>query len=135
MNGKSSAGTQSAGAVLVQPETRTVPEVQAAEGEWLCAWCHSRVAHDRDRFSFDGKDEFIFSNPEKIKFEIILFSEICGCRQAGAPALEHTWFPGYAWSYCLCIECGQHLGWYYTGVNDFVGLIKARIVRAVYVRN
>jgi len=103
--------------------------------DWLCAWCHNRVANEKDRFAYKGKDEFAFSNPERIRFAIITFSQTLGCHEAGVRTLEHTWFPGHAWSYCQCDRCGQHLGWYYTGPHQFAGLIKARVVRALYVRN
>jgi hypothetical protein len=124
--------------VLAQPEldSRTLPALQNAEGEWLCAWCNNRVANEQDRFSFDGQDEFTFSNPEGVRFDIITFSETCGCNQAGVPTLEHTWFPGHTWSYCHCAECGRHLGWYFAaGQQGFAGLIKDRIVRALLRRN
>ena len=26
---------------------------------------------------------------------------------------EHTWFQGFAWSFCICRRCGGHLGWHY----------------------
>ena len=93
------------------------------------------VANDQDRFSYDGRDEFVFRSPERVQFEIITFARTLGCRDTGQPTLEHTWFPGHAWCYCLCGQCGQHLGWSYTGPNDFAGLIKARLVRAVQIRN
>ena len=32
------------------------------------------MANEKDRFAFNGKDEFTFSNPEGIRFEIITFS-------------------------------------------------------------
>ncbi len=118
-----------------KPETSARPVLADDLGEWLCVWCHNRVAHERDRFTCDGKDEFTFANPQGVRFEIITFSEIRGCRRAGDPILEYSWFPGHAWSYCTCGECGQHLGWYYTGKNDFVGLIKDRIVRALHAWN
>ena len=116
-------------------EVSLASAVGEAENHWLCYWCHNRVAHEQDRFSYNGQDEFAFSNPSGARFEIIIFSDAHGCRQAGEPTLEHTWFPGYAWSYCHCHECGQHLGWYYSGPQEFVGLIKDRIVRALHVRN
>ncbi len=123
--------------VIAEPELeiRTVPEIGTAEGDWLCAWCLSCVANERDRFSYEGQDEFAFSNPQGIHFEIITFSKTLGCRQAGLPTFEHTWFPGHAWSHCLCDGCGQHLGWYFAGQHSFAGLIKNRIVRALTIRN
>lgn len=125
----------SSGVVEQEPGTRPLTAASEAEGDWLCGWCHTCVADDQDRFSIDGKSEFTFSNPEGARFEIITFSETRRCDQSGAPTLEHTWFPGCAWSWCHCSECGQQLGWFYTGAEEFVGLIKARIVRGLWVRN
>jgi hypothetical protein len=119
------------------PELQTRTETSAGDpaGDWLCAWCHNRVANEKDRFQYEGKDEFTFSNPERIRFEIILFSQTLGCRRTGVPTLEHTWFAGHAWSYCHCDQCRQHLGWFYKGQHQFTGLIRSRIVRAAFVRN
>jgi hypothetical protein len=116
-------------------DTRTAVAVGDAEGDWLCAWCLNRVAKDSDRFKYGGKDQFVFSNPEGIRFRIVTFARTSGCRQAGAPTLEHTWFPGHAWSFCQCERCGQHLGWYYAGEHNFAGLITDRLVRGQCVRN
>ena len=116
-------------------ENRARPSTANAAGDWLCAWCMNKVANERDRFLFNGQDEFSFSNPEGIRFEIITFSQTLGCRESGVPTLDYTWFAGQAWSYCQCDRCGQHLGWYYTGQHEFAALIKSRIVRAVFVRN
>jgi len=123
--------------IIAEPkrEIRPMPVLGTPEGDWLCAWCLGRVANERDRFKYDGKDEFTFSNPQGIRFEIITFSQTLGCRQQGVPTLEHTWFPSHAWSHCLCDGCGQHLGWYFAGQHNFAGLIKARIVRALGIRN
>jgi hypothetical protein len=122
---------------IAEPEAQpnTAASIGDTENDWLCAWCHHRVANDKDRFPYNGKDEFTFRNPEGTRFEIITFARTLGCRQAGTPTLEHTWFPGYAWSFCLCDNCGQHLGWHYTSKIEFAGLIIARIVRALCIRN
>jgi hypothetical protein len=137
VNWKASGENDPAATSLAHPDlqTRTEPELGNPEGDWLCAWCLNGVANERDRFQYNDQDEFTFTNPERIRFEIVIFSETRGCRQTGQPTLEHTWFPGHAWSYCQCGECGQHLGWYYTGQDQFVGLIKERIVRALCLRN
>ncbi len=139
MNWQASAGpdVESVMPTVVEPEvlSETAPSNGDTETDWLCAWCHNRVANEKDRFPYDGKDEFTFSNPEGIRFAIITFARTLGCRETGAPSLEHTWFPGHAWSFCLCDHCGQHLGWYYSGQHEFAGLIIARIVRALCIRN
>ncbi len=127
-----------AGAVeVVEPEfqTRALPAEDDPANDWLCAWCLNRVANEKDRLSRDGASEFCFKNPEGIRFNLVTFSRTLGCRQAGVPTLQHTWFPGHAWSYCLCDRCRMHLGWYYAGPIEFVGLIRERIVRASLVRN
>jgi len=119
------------------------PEMQSstASGEsdpasdWLCAWCLNRVASEKDRARPGGQSEFSFANPQGVWFHILTFLRAYGCRQAGVPTLEHTWFPGHAWSYCVCASCGVHLGWFYSGPAEFVGLIRDRIVRALLIRN
>jgi hypothetical protein len=116
-------------------KSRTAPGFKEAEGDWLCAWCLNRVANEQDRFKFNGQDEFSFSNPDGIRFEIITFSQAVGCTSSGTPTVEHTWFAGHAWSFCLCDSCGKQLGWHYAGKYDFVGLIKTRLVRALLLRN
>jgi hypothetical protein len=122
---------------IAEPElgTRPAPRTANAASDWLCFWCHNRVANENDRFKYGNQDEFTFSNPEGIRFDIITFSQTLGCRQTGIPTLEHTWFSGHAWAFCLCTRCGHHLGWFYAGEHVFAGLIKNRIVRALTVRN
>jgi hypothetical protein len=114
---------------------RTETTVGDPAGDWLCAWCHNRVANEKDRFPYDGNDEFTFANPEGIRFVVITFARTIGCEELGSPTLENTWFAGHAWSFCQCDRCGQQLGWYYSGQHQFAGLIKDRIVRALHLNN
>ncbi|SPE50555.1 hypothetical protein SBV1_1160013 [Verrucomicrobia bacterium] len=130
VNGKGSARADTAASPTVEAtrKPRGAPALAHAEGEWLCGFCLNRVAHDQDRFKYEGKDQFTFYNPDGMRFEIITFTQTAGCQQTGVPTLEHTWFPGCAWSFCVCNRCGQHLGWYYSGAHDFAGLILNRII-------
>jgi hypothetical protein len=89
-------------------QTRTAAQDPAVE--WLCYWCLHRVANDQDRFSYGGRDEFVFRNPERVQFEFITFARTLGCRDAGEPTLEYTWFPEHAWCYCPCGQCGAGIG-------------------------
>ena len=114
-------------------QTRAQPGRSDPADDWLCAWCLNRVASEKDRFFHNGRKEFSFRNPEGIRFNIFTFTRTLGCQPSGVPTLEHTWFPGYAWSGCLCDRCRTHLGWFYTGPTEFVGLIRDRIVRASLV--
>jgi len=133
---KASTDTDLITLATVNPATIPRPATAiGGEGDWLCVWCLNRVANERDLFNYEGKDQFVFSNPEGIRFEIITFSRTLGCLPSGTPTLEHTWFPGHAWLFCMCDRCGCHLGWYYAGPHDFAGLIADRIVRAGCIRN
>lgn len=125
----------------IQALTESACEFQAGSGDgdsandWLCAWCLSRVANEKDRHVWGEESEFRFRNPEGIWFHIITFSRVYGCREVGVPTLEHTWFPGHSWSYCVCGSCRMHLGWFYSGQGTFAGLIRDRIVRAATIVN
>jgi hypothetical protein len=105
------------------------------EGDWLCASCHNPIAKEQHRFLLEGKGEFAFTNPEGVRFEIITFSQLQGCSTVGSPTSEHTWFPGYCWSYCLCAQCGQQLGWHFSGSHEFDGLIRNRLIRSALLKN
>jgi len=95
---ESAAGIEALEPGIAEPlvESRADTSVGGAEGDWLCAWCLNRVANERDRFPYNGKDEFSFSNPAGIHFIIITFLQTLGCRQTGLPTLNDTWFPGHA---------------------------------------
>ncbi len=116
-------------------ESRVEWKAARGAGDWLCAWCYNGVASDADRFQMEGKSEFTFDNPQGVRFEIILFTETHNCRQTGPSTVEHTWFAEHAWSFCHCAECGQQLGWYFEGPHAFAGLVRARLIRGIYVRN
>ncbi|MCX7866213.1 MAG: cereblon family protein [Limisphaera sp.] len=111
------------------------PAETDASLDWYCIRCLRGVARDRDRIFREGKSEFVFRNPEGHKFHILLFADCPGGRTAGIPTTLHTWFPGYAWCYCLCRGCGLQLGWWYEGEGRFAGLIRSRIVNAAQWRN
>ncbi len=134
-SGQPKAGSVTPAVAEPGTEPRTQTSTGDAASDWLCAWCLSRVANEKERFSYDGKDEFTFSNPERMRFRIITFHQTHGCRDIGEPTLDHTWFPGHAWSFCQCARCGFHLGWYYAGSHNFAGLIKGHIIRAAPVWN
>ena len=33
----------------------------------------------------------------------------------------YTFFPGYAWSICVCSECGEHHGWMFSKIDMYCG--------------
>jgi hypothetical protein len=97
------------GIIIEEPEVQAHSKRADDANDWLCSWCLNPVAREKDRLSYQGESEFAFKNPNGILFHIITFAQTVGCREAGVPTLEHTWFPGHAWSYCVCDRCGLHL--------------------------
>ena len=77
-------------------------------GYW-CAACRSRIADDEAALEFAGADRHRFVNPAGVAFEIGCFRE-ARCSAQGAPTLDATWFPGFAWTFAHCANCGEHLG-------------------------
>jgi len=137
VNWQASAGQGLAMAEVAEPVTGLSAALAQVEGGdiWLCAWCLNRVASEKDRYSISGRSEFDFANPEGVHFRIITFAQTLGCLEQGEPTQTDTWFPGYAWSYCHCDRCDAQLGWFYSGKDDFAGLIRMRLARAVQVLN
>lgn len=42
-------------------------------------------------------------------------------RIVSEPEIDNSWFPGYAWQIAYCPGCREHLGWYFTSVDDTQG--------------
>lgn len=74
--------------------------------------------------------EHTFRNPAGYSFHVVCYSDAPGAADAGEPTTADCWFPGYAWSFAICLQCRSHLGWWYSGVGDrFAGLIATRLLR------
>ena len=94
---------------------------------YWCAACTTRVAAEDAAIEVSGAHRHRFVNPAGVEFEVGCFGD-AACRSDGEPTLEHTWFPGFAWSYALCVNCRAHLGWRYEGpAPPFFALILARL--------
>jgi len=73
--------------------------------------------------------EGTYRNPFGVSFHVVFYSDASGARDLGSPTTVYTWFPGYGWSMALCRQCGEHLGWWWSGPERFIGLIATRICR------
>lgn len=95
-----------------------------------CAQCLQPVTRVGDKISMQGVHRHTFANPHGVVFEIGCFREAMGCRYAGPPTSEFTWFSGYAWRIAVCRTCMLHLGWLFTAtkMDSFYGLINDRLV-------
>jgi len=96
----------------------------------LCATCAGPVTSPHCRIAIAGSHDHRFVNPAGLLFHLGCFSDAIGCRIVGPDSLEYPWFPGFAWRYAMCGNCGQHLGWHFRsdGQPGFFGLILDRLL-------
>ena len=94
-----------------------------------CGRCAAAITSQRHRIAVHGSHEHRFVNPAGFLFHIGCFAEAIGCAIVGPSSLEYPWFPGYAWRFALCGQCGRHLGWHFRsdGSEGFFGLILDRM--------
>lgn len=90
----------------------------------ICRNCGNTITTSDSIVSVNGNHRHTFINPAGMTFQIVCFSSADGCIVYGDPTLEHTWFEGFIWNYCICSRCHIHLGWFYRNDDDtFFGLI------------
>lgn len=94
-----------------------------------CARCRSRVTTEESAVEPGGRHRHTFTNPAGESFEIGCFGGAPGCRVTGEPTFESSWFAAHAWSYALCGNCDEQLGWCFEGPSRFFGLILGRLLR------
>jgi len=112
-------------------ESRKQPEPEE-EDHLYCFVCGEPVTRVELRIAILGSHRHTFTNPGGFVYEIGCFAEAEGCEEAGEPTEVFTWFPGYAWHFAFCSDCGTHLGWAYQSGSEtpelFFGLILNRLV-------
>ncbi|MEW6218367.1 MAG: cereblon family protein [Thermodesulfobacteriota bacterium] len=115
--------------VPVQHEEARPGRPHPGEGpQLLCAACGQPVTTPEAAIAVAGGHVHTFFNPAGFAFTIGCFDAAPGASAAGLPTLEHTWFPGCAWSYVLCCRCHAHLGWLFQGRGlRFFGLVLDRL--------
>ena len=102
-------------------------EQDAEEDKLYCAYCGQHITRSAFTLSVSGAATHTFSNPAGFVYYIQCFSDAPGCRVAGKPTAEHSWFTGYQWQLALCQSCQNHLGWYFINGEPFYGLIRGRL--------
>ncbi|KAL6759698.1 PUA-like domain-containing protein [Haematococcus lacustris] len=99
---------------------RQLIQLMQGLGQLACASCGAEVAHASDSLAMTQEGvAAAFVNAHGYVHDMVTLSSLAhedAVAHLGAPTAEHCWFPGYAWTICLCNECGAHLGWRYTRV-------------------
>jgi len=94
----------------------------------FCRACGNAVTSRDEKIAVGGSHAHTFFNPAGIVFELGCFRRAPGCRNAGRPTSEFTWFAGYVWRFARCSNCRAHLGWFFEGRDStFFGLILANL--------
>ncbi len=90
----------------------------------FCKSCNHKITSFEEFIPIDGHYRHTFKNPVGLVFQIGCFKDAEGCVIYGDPTHDHTWFPGFDWSFAHCAHCNRHLGWYYQdNGRSFFGLI------------
>jgi hypothetical protein len=93
----------------------------------LCSSCQAPITTPKERHQKQNKHLHTFFNPAGIVYEIGCFRKAPGCLAYGRPSSEFSWFSGYCWQIAYCRRCGQHLGWKFSGEDEFFGLIVKKL--------
>jgi hypothetical protein len=101
---------------------------------YQCSSCNAVITYSDRLLQIGETYRHLFVNPLGIAFDFYTFTSCPGMLAHGAATEEHTWFPGYQWSFAFCHNCGQHLGWLYTAVSrqtrpgEFWGLLVTHLL-------
>lgn len=110
-----------------RPAEETVPQPDRVV---RCRACGHAITRPGAALEVEGAHEHTFRNPAGYSFHVLCYREAPGCLCVGTATTQDTWFPGYAWSFALCEECHEHLGWRYARASEaFFGLIATRLLR------
>src|SRR6185369_10987997 len=109
--------------ISIEPKETTEAKTQKGV---LCRACSHVVTNPS--FAVEPH-EHTFRNPAGYSFHVLCYSDAPGTTDVGESTSEATWFPGYNWTFAICTQCHEHLGWWYTGKDRFAGLIATRLIR------
>ena len=86
---------------------------------YRCSACNSVISGPDRLVAVSGAKRHWFTNPVGVLCDFFTFLSCPGAVAFGEPTEEHSWFPGYSWSFALCQGCGNHLGWHYKAASGW----------------
>lgn len=110
---------------LVSPDLEETTDVEEQKSV-RCKNCNYEITEPA--FAIEPH-EHTFRNPAGYSFHVLCYSTAPGATSEGQATTADSWFAGYAWTFAICGQCHNHLGWWYTGENSFAGLIATRLIR------
>jgi len=119
---------------LVRPVNQSGNEIDLSnnENKLVCKICKTLISQQHYLFSIEsGTPYHTFYNPNHYRFDIMTLTHCQAVHDASPPALEHSWFHGYAWVILCCASCFEHLGWRFESPEKnparFFGIIQDKL--------
>jgi len=100
---------------------------------YRCRQCRVVIARTSDEIQVGDIPTLTAQvNPHGFVHEVLTVSKAINYILEGDPIPADSWFPGFYWRICFCIDCLAHLGWSYhrpsEEVATFFGLRRSAIV-------
>ena len=101
---------------------------------YRCLACNSVITYSDRLVAVSDTKRHRFTNPAGVICDFLTFSSCPGAATFGDPTDEYSWFPGYSWSFALCQNCSNHLGWHYRAASklpelpEFWGILIHRVL-------
>ncbi|MBN2532058.1 MAG: hypothetical protein JXB88_04155 [Spirochaetales bacterium] len=117
-------------------DPKIIEELSEGEEAFLCFLCKVKITEKKYVTSVSGGTPYhTFTNPYGFSYNVMTVSYCEMVREVSEPVLEHTWFPGYAWSILGCQNCSEHLGWRFSSAKQkpqsFYCLIRDKLILSV----
>ena len=118
-------------------DPKTIEEITEGDEAFLCFLCKVKITEKKYIVTVSGGTPYhTFTNPYGFFYNVMTVSYCEMVRESSDPVLEHSWFPGYAWSILTCIGCSEHLGWRFTSAgknqpSSFYCLIRDKLILSI----
>ncbi|MFW2372675.1 MAG: hypothetical protein ACN4GM_06095 [Gammaproteobacteria bacterium] len=93
-----------------------------------CAICGRKITDHQQQAEIEGSHTHSKLNPDQQSFIIRCFVSVENCKVSGEKTALNSWFTGCQWQFVHCNHCSTQLGWYFSGVSSFYGLIEQQLV-------
>jgi len=86
-----------------------------------CIACHQTIANLTDVIAMsEVGPSNVFVNASGYVHDMMTVKKVWNVQLQGDPTVEHSWFPGYAWTLAHCSNCLEHVGWLYTSTDNLL---------------
>lgn len=110
-------------------QTDTDTADQEEDAWYLCRSCNQQITRPSHQIRIQGEHRHTFANPSGVVFDIGCFASAQGFSFMGPASTEFSWFSGYSWRITICASCLNHIGWFFSSIDDsFFGFIVDQLI-------